>query len=56
MDNRQILPAECMRILAEMTETTHEQIGTLMVHTGTHPRMGKIVIVASREHDACVNS
>jgi hypothetical protein len=52
MDNRQLLLGECTRILAEMKEATHEQMGTLMVHTGTYPEMGEIVIVASREQDA----
>ena len=52
MDNRLLLLGECTRILAEMKEAAHEQMGTLMVHTGTHPKMGEIVIVASREQDA----
>ena len=52
MDNRLILPAECISILAEMIEVDHEQIGALMVHTGTHPVMGEIVIVANKETDA----
>ena len=35
-----------------MQEATHEDMGTLTVHTGVHPEMGEIVIVASREQDA----
>lgn len=52
MDNRQLLRSDCTRILYEMKDATHEKMGTLMVHTGHHPVMGEIVIVASREQDA----
>ena len=52
IDNRQLLQSDCTRILSEMREATHEQMGSLMVHTGTHPVMGEIVIVASQEQDS----
>ena len=48
VDNRMLLQADCMQMLSELREATHEQMGSLMVHTGTHPVMGEIVIVASR--------
>ena len=52
IDNRQLRQSDCTRILSEMPEATHEQMGSLMVHTGTHPVMGEIVIVASQEQDS----
>jgi len=52
IDNRQLLQSDCTRTLSEMPEATHEQMGSLMVHTGTHPVMGEIVIVASQEQDS----
>lgn len=52
MDNRQLLRSDCTRILSEIREATQEKIGSLMVHTGVHPVLGEIVIVASREQDA----
>jgi hypothetical protein len=52
LDNRQLLRDECTRILPEMQGVTHETMGSLMVHTGTHPVMGDIVIVASKEQDS----
>jgi hypothetical protein len=35
-----------------MIEVDHEPIGALMVHTGTHPVKGEIVIVTNKETDA----
>ena len=52
IDNRQLRQSDCTRIPSEMREATHEQMGSLMVHTGTHPVMGEIVIVASQEQDS----
>jgi hypothetical protein len=52
IDNRMLLQADCMQILSELREATHEQMGSLMVHTGTHPVMGEIVTVASQEKDS----
>ena len=52
INNRQLLQSDCTRILSELREATHEQFGSLVVHTGTHPVMGEIVIVASREQDS----
>jgi hypothetical protein len=49
IDNRMLLQADCMQILSELREATHEQMVSLMVHTGTHPVMGEIVTVASQE-------
>ena len=52
MDNRQLPPWEFREMVEAMQEATHEDMGTLTVHTGVHPEMGEIVIVASREQDA----
>jgi hypothetical protein len=52
MDNRQLLPDEYIEILEAMPDATHEEMGGLTVHTGTHPQIGEIVIVSSREQDA----
>ena len=38
--------------LISRDEYRSEQMGSLMVHTGTHPVMGEIVIVASQEQDS----
>ena len=52
MDNRMLLPEEFRQLVEEMQDATHEDMGGLTVHTGTHPQMGEIVIVSSREQDA----
>ena len=52
IDNRQLLQSDCTRILSELRETTHEQMGSLTVHAGTHPVLGEIVIVVSQEQDS----
>ena len=52
MDNRQLPPWEFREMVEAMQEATHEDMGTLTVHTGVHPEMGEIVTVASREQYA----
>ena len=56
MDSRKIFLDECMKILAEMQDADHEVMGALTVHSGTHPQMGEIVIVANPEKDAVLIS
>ncbi len=52
MDNRQLPPWEFRELVESMQDATHEDMGTLTVHTGVHPEMGEICIVTSREQDA----
>ena len=52
MDNRQLTPWEFRAMVEAMQEATHEDMGTLTVHTGVHPELGEIVIVTSRKRDA----
>ena len=52
MDNRMLYPEEFIEMIEAMSDATHEEMGTLTVHTGTHPSMGEITIVSSREKDA----
>jgi hypothetical protein len=52
MDNRQLYPDEFREMVESIQDADHEVMGTLTVHTGIHPQMGEIVIVASREQDA----
>jgi hypothetical protein len=52
MDNRQLLPDEFVQILEAMPDADHEAMGSLTVHTGTHPDLGEIVIVSSSKQDA----
>ena len=52
MDNRRLLPEEFIQLLEAMPDADHEAMGGLTVHTGTHPSIGEIVIVSSREQDA----
>jgi hypothetical protein len=52
MDNRQLLLEDFIEMVDAMRDATHEVMGTLTVHTGTHPEMGEIVIVASQDNDA----
>jgi hypothetical protein len=52
MDNRQLTPWEFGQLVEAMREATHEDMGTLTVHTGVHPDVGEIVILTSRERDA----
>lgn len=52
MDNRQLLPEDFRELVEAMQDATHEDMGGLTVHTGTHPRMGEIVIVSSSDQDA----
>ncbi len=52
MDNRKLTPWEFRELVEAMSDASHEQMGTLTVHTGMHPKMGEIVIVTSREKDA----
>tara|TARA_R110002072_G_scaffold277623_1_gene439354 strand:+ start:224 stop:358 length:135 start_codon:yes stop_codon:yes gene_type:complete len=33
-------------------DAAHEDLGGLTVHSGTHPQMGEIVIVANTEQEA----
>jgi hypothetical protein len=47
MDYRQIVPEDCMVILSRLQDATHEQMGSMMVHTGRHPEYGQIIIVVS---------
>ena len=42
-------PEELREMVGAMLEATHEEMGSLTVHTGTHPLMGEITIVVSRE-------
>ena len=35
-----------------MPDADHEAMGSLTVHTGTHPIMGEIVVVSSSTKDA----
>ena len=52
MDNRKLTPWEFREFVEAMQEASHEDMGTLTVHTGVHPDMGVIVIVSSQEQDA----
>ena len=52
MDSRQLLPNEFRDLVESMQDATHEDMGTLTVHTGFHEQMGEIIIVASQEQDA----
>lgn len=52
LDSRQLLPDEFIQIIEAMQDADHEDMGTLTVHTGTHPIMGEIVIVSSPTKDA----
>jgi hypothetical protein len=52
LDNRRLLPDEFIQILEAMPDADHEAMGTLTVHTGTHPIMGDLVIVSSSNKDA----
>lgn len=52
MDTRKLLPDECIRIINALREADHEDMGSLTVHTGTHPVIGKIVVVCSPSKDA----
>jgi hypothetical protein len=52
MDNRQLHPEEFREMVEAMQDATHEDMGGLTVHSGNHPQMGEIVIVANREQDA----
>lgn len=52
MDTRKLLPDECIRILNALKKADHEDMGSLSVHTGTHPVIGEIVIVCSSSKDA----
>jgi hypothetical protein len=52
MDSRQLLPEECMNLLETIQNADHEIMGSLTIHSGTHPQLGDIVIVASKENDA----
>ena len=52
MDSRALLQDEFIQILEAMPDADHEAMGSLTVHTGTHPTMGEIVIVSSNTKDA----
>ena len=52
LDNRMLLPDEFIQIIEAMKDADHEDMGTLTVHTGTHPTMGSVVIVSSSTKDA----
>jgi hypothetical protein len=52
MDNRMLYPDEFKEMVEAMQDATHENMGTLTVHTGTHPQMGENVVVTNREQDA----
>jgi hypothetical protein len=52
MDSRQLVAEEFREIVEVMSDATHEVMGALTVHTGTHPQLGEIIIVASHEQDA----
>lgn len=52
MDSRQLLQEEFIQLLEAMPDADHEAMGRLTVHTGTHPSIGEIIIVSSREQDA----
>ena len=52
LDNRRLLPDEFIQIVEAMQDADHEEMGTLTVHTGTHPIMGDLVIVSSSNKDA----
>ena len=50
MDSRKLIGEGCMKMLAEMPDADHEIMGSMTVHMGIHPKMEKVVIVAT-EHD-----
>ena len=52
LDSRMLLPDEFIQIIEAMKDADHEDMGTLTVHTGTHPIMGNVVIVSSSTKDA----
>jgi hypothetical protein len=52
MDSRQLLPGEFTEMFEVIKDATHEEMGGLTVHTGTHPLMGQIVIVTNTEQEA----
>ena len=52
MDNRQLLPQEFRELVEALRDADHEEMGSLTVHSGFHPQLGEIVIVAGREQDA----
>jgi len=51
MDTRQLLPEEFRELVEAILDTSHEVMGSLTVHSGEHPQLGEIIIVASREKD-----
>ena len=52
MDKRQLLPDEFRELVEAMQDATHENVGTLTDHTGTHPDIGEIIIVSGSDQDA----
>ena len=55
MDNRALLPEEFVQILEAMPDADHEAIGSLTVHTGTHPTMGEITVVSNKQDAVLVH-
>jgi hypothetical protein len=54
MDNRILYPDEFRDMVESMQDATHKNMGTLTAHKGSHPQMGEIVIVSSREQGAAL--
>ncbi len=52
MDSRQLLRDKSKGMVEVIEDAAHEDLGGLTVHSGTHPQMGEIVIVANTEQEA----